>query len=287
VDNGKKIVVCKYTGTPPGGLSHIIVVSENTLNNVLDEEGNPFAGLFPFEWTDAQGQAGGSIAIRYAVGNEQPSDLGICPDEEAPEVCPQGTDNAGEEIPEGETAEEFCDDEVDPGPETCPQGTDKAGQEIPVDKTAEEFCDEDDEDEVCPEGSDKAGEDVPEGGIEECDDDDVDPGPDCQEDPSQKKCDENNPPVVVPDDGSTPNNGPTVRGASATAPTAAVAPAAAGTPGAQVPTAVNAGLAPQELAGDGSTMGLLGIAAALLGAALVGLTVRPRRRIGAAARART
>ena len=65
VDDGKKIVVCKYVGTPPGVLDHIVIVSENTLNNVVDEEGNPFTGLFPFEWTDAQGQTTqGSVAIR-------------------------------------------------------------------------------------------------------------------------------------------------------------------------------------------------------------------------------
>ena len=128
---------------------------------------------------------------------------------------------------------------------------------------------------------------MPAGGTEECDDDDVNPGPDCEEDPTQKKCDEDNPPVVVPDDGNSPSNGPTVRGASATAPTAAAGTTVAGTPAARVPTAVNAGLAPQELAGAGGTLGLLGVAAALLGAALVGLTFRPKRRIGAALRART
>ncbi len=225
VDNGKKIVVCKYTGTPPGGLSHIIVVSENTLNNVLDAEGNPFAGLFPFEWTDAQGQAGGSIAIRFAVGNEQPTDLGICP--QPPVECPNGDLNGDEP---------GCD-EPDPGPD-C--------EEDPT----QEHCEEDDKD--------------------------------CEEDPNQDKCDEdNNPPVVVPGDGTTPNspnnqpnNGPTVKGASATAPTAV-----AGTPAARVPTSVNAGLGStqQELAGNGGTLGLLGIATALLGAALVGMTFRPRR----------
>ncbi len=276
VDNGKKIVVCKYTGTPPGGLSHIIVVSENTLNNVEDEEGNPFTGEFPFEWTDAQGQAGGSIAIGYDGTGLTLSD---CPGEEEPEVCPDGP-NAGQEIPQGQTQEEFCDEEVDPGPDTCPEGTDHAGEEIPADKTEEEFCDDDDEEDVCPEGSDHAGEEVPSGETEEefCDDDDVNPGPDCEEDPTQKKCDEDKPPVV-PNDGNSPSNGPTVKGASATAPTAAAGTTVAGTPAARVPTSVNAGLGStqQELAGNGGTLGLLGIATALLGAALVGMTFRPRR----------
>jgi hypothetical protein len=270
VDNGKKIVVCKYTGTPPGGLSHIIVVSENTLNNVLDDEGNPFTGSFPFEWTDAQGQAGGSIAIRFAVGNEQPTDLGICP--QPPVECPEGDHNGQEpgcdeppvECPDGDhNGQEPGCGEPDPGPD-C--------EEDPT----QEHCEEDDKD--CEEDPTQ----------EHCEEDDKD----CEEDPNQDKCDEdNNPPVVVPDDGTTPNNspsnGPTVRGASATAPSAAPGTTVAGTPAAQVPTAVNAGLAPQELAGDGGTLGLLGIATALLGAALVGLTFRPKRRIGAALRART
>jgi len=182
---------------------------------------------------------------------------------------------------------------VDPGPDTCPVDSDKPGAEIPADKTEEEFCDEDDEENVCPDDTDHAGEEVPEGESEEkfCDDDDVDPGPNCEEDPTQPRCDEDKPPVVVPDDGTTPNspsNGPTVKGASATAPTV-VAGQAAGTPAAQVPTAVNAGLGStqQELAGNGGPLGILGIATALLGAALVGLTLRPKRRIGAALRART
>jgi hypothetical protein len=259
VDNGKQIVVCKYTGTPPGGLSHIIVVSENTLNNVEDEEGNPFTGDFPFEWTDAQGQAGGSIAIGY---DGTGLTLADCPDEEEPEICPEDTDHAGDEFPVAGDVES-CDDEVDPGPD-C--------EEDPT----QEHCEEDDKD--CEEDPTQ----------EHCEEDDKD----CEEDPSQDKCDEdNNPPVVVPDDGTTPNNspsnGPTVRGASATAPGAAAGTTVAGTPAAQVPTAVNAGLAPQELTREGGTLGLLGIATALLGAALVGLTFRPKRRIGAALRART
>ena len=75
------------------------------------------------------------------MGNEQPGEeeLVNCPVEEEPEVCPQGTDHAGEEIPADKTEEEFCDDPEEP--EVCPQGTDHAGEEIPADKTEEEFCD--------------------------------------------------------------------------------------------------------------------------------------------------
>jgi hypothetical protein len=58
-----------------------------------------------------------------------------------PAVCPEGTDHAGEVIPEGETAETFCNDEVLP-PARCPEGTDHAGEAIPEGETAETFCNE-------------------------------------------------------------------------------------------------------------------------------------------------
>ncbi|WP_188110491.1 hypothetical protein [Aeromicrobium ginsengisoli] len=66
----KKVVVCKYVGTPPGTPDHIIVVNESAL-------GDGFLGVFPYAFGDAQD----SIAIRYAVGNEQPGDeeLVNCP----------------------------------------------------------------------------------------------------------------------------------------------------------------------------------------------------------------
>ncbi len=130
VEDGKKVVVCKYVGTPPGTPDHIIVVSVNSLDNFPE---NP---VFPLTFGDAQD----SIAIRFAVGNEQPGDeeLVNCPTFQEPEVCPEGTDHAGEEVPEGETEESFCNDEEPPA--VCPEGTDNAGQEIPDGETAEEFC---------------------------------------------------------------------------------------------------------------------------------------------------
>jgi hypothetical protein len=72
-----KVVVCKYVGTPPGGLDHVIVVSESSM-----PEG--FTGSFPYEWTDAQGQAGGSVAIRYAESGEHSKDISLseCPSEQ-------------------------------------------------------------------------------------------------------------------------------------------------------------------------------------------------------------
>jgi len=135
-----KVVVCKYVSTPGGELSHVVIVSENTLNSV-DEYTPPADGDF---WTDAQGGGGGSIALRYATDGEQASDIeasGECPEEgEGPVLCPEGSDNAGEEIPDGETEESFCNDPEEPV--VCPEGTDNAGQEIPEGQTAEEFCDE-------------------------------------------------------------------------------------------------------------------------------------------------
>ncbi|TNM36459.1 hypothetical protein FHP29_20180 [Nocardioides albidus] len=59
-----KVVVCKYTSTPPGGADHIIVRSVNAI------PGFPAAPTFPWSSNDAQD----SIAIRFAVGNEQPAD---------------------------------------------------------------------------------------------------------------------------------------------------------------------------------------------------------------------
>lgn len=70
--DNKKIVVCKYVGTPPGVPHHIIVVSKSAALNqgwVEDQFPGPFA------------DAHDSIALRWAVGNEQPGDeeLGDCP----------------------------------------------------------------------------------------------------------------------------------------------------------------------------------------------------------------
>jgi len=80
---------------------------------------------------------------RFEAGQEIPEGETVesfCTNEVTPPaVCPEGTDNAGQEIPEGQTAEEFCNDVVTP-PEVCPEGTDNAGQEIPAGQTAETFC---------------------------------------------------------------------------------------------------------------------------------------------------
>lgn len=84
------------------------------------------------------------------------------PVETPPEVCPEGTDHAGDPIPEGETVESFCNDVTPPA--VCPEGTDNAGQEIPEGQTAETFCnDVVSPPEVCPEGTDNAGQEIPAG----------------------------------------------------------------------------------------------------------------------------
>jgi hypothetical protein len=226
-----------------------------------------------------------------------------CPDEEKPPVCHPvegngelgngwnliSPDQASSHIDEAlfpngeywkhETSDGRHDMYSEDG-ETCPDAEEPPEECVPEDFNGDEpGCGE-------PDPGPNCDEDPHAEGCEEDDD------PNCQEDPNQPGCDEDKPPVVVPDDGNTPNNhqsnnGPIVKGAQATAPTA-VAPAA-GTPAASVPTAVDAGLAPaqRDLTGTGGGLGLLGIATAFVGAALLGLTVRPRRRIGAASRART
>jgi hypothetical protein len=217
----KKVVVCKYVGTPPGTPDHIIVVSASTL-------GKDWPGTFPFAFGDAQD----SIAIRPAVGNEQPGDeeLAKCPGfQPPPDVCPADSDHPGQVIGEGETEQEVCFDVEEP--------------------------------DVCPADSDHPGQVIGEGETE-------------------KVCDDEKPPVVVPDDGVTPpkapsnhpGNGPTVKGVQG--PTTV-----AGTPAVRVPTAVDAGLsAPErEPAGTGGALALLGITTALFGAVLVGVSLRPRR----------
>ena len=205
----------------------------------------------------------------------------VCYDED-PVLCPEDSDHPGRRSWRVSPSRGLLRRRR-PRPVTCPEGTEKAGEEIHEGEDPEEFCADDDDEEVCPEGTDHAGEEVAHGEDPAtfCDDDDIDPGPTCKDDPTLPGCDEN-----TPGSPSNPNNGPTVKGAQATAPTAVVG-ASAGTPTAQVPSAINAGLGSSEPSGNDGNLGLLGVATALLGAAMVGLTVRPRRRTGAAAGART
>jgi len=111
----KKVVVCKYVGTPPGTPDHIIVVNESAL-------GEGFIGLFPYAFGDAQD----SIAIRFAVGNEQPGDeeLASCPTfpaditAEAPVADPATCDEDGSLVlPETDNVDYTVEPEFD-GPGT-------------------------------------------------------------------------------------------------------------------------------------------------------------------------
>ena len=137
----------------------------------------------------------------------------------------------------------------------------------------QEKCDEDDDDEKCPDGSDKAGQEIPSNQSEEefCDEDDPiidpgegeEPGKNPGNNPSSNPGSNSNNPSSNPQGSNLPNNG--------------VTPVSA--PGANVPSAVNAGLAPtqDELIGTGNGLGLVGISTVLLGLGLLGLTLRPRR----------
>jgi hypothetical protein len=158
------------------------------------------------------------------------------------EVCPEGTTGT----PPNCVPAEGPDCEADPHAEGCP----------------------DDDDEVCPPGTDHAGDEVKHG-----------------EDPA-KVCDDkdNNPNNPGEPNGPSnhPNPGPTVKGAQATAPTGSPsAPTVAAAPAAaRVPNAIDAGLAPsqRDVTDHAGPLGLLGVAGALLGAGLVGASLRPRRR---------
>ena len=116
------------TYTHPQNVSHIGV----RVIEVPEEE------LCP-EGTDREGEPIGEGGLES------------CDEEEPPAVCPEDSEvNAGEEIPEGETEESFCnEDEV----ELCPEGTDRAGEPV-----GDEPCNEGDEVVLCPPGSDRAGE---------------------------------------------------------------------------------------------------------------------------------
>jgi len=119
-----QVLVCKYVGTP--GVDETLQTGQNPI--VVDEaalEGDGFVGVFPFEFSDAQGK---SIAIRFLAEDESPGDpfdIAECPLPDSPTppppvVCPPGTDHEGEEVPEGETVETFCDDETSPPPPSEP-----------------------------------------------------------------------------------------------------------------------------------------------------------------------
>ena len=80
-----KVVVCKYVGTPPGELDHVVVVDDHSLPTGFDDE-------FPFEWTDAHGKTlEGSIAIRWADAGPPPEQASSIPLTECPTDGPTTT----------------------------------------------------------------------------------------------------------------------------------------------------------------------------------------------------
>jgi hypothetical protein len=125
---------------------------------------NPVAGqTYTWQGSDDKQDGGWSHTILCSVPE---------PEDQTPPTCAEGTDKAGQEIPEGQTAEEFCNVDENPPP-VCDEGTDKAGQEIPEGQTAEEFCNVVvSPPAVCDQGTDKAGQEIPEGQTAEefCDD---------------------------------------------------------------------------------------------------------------------
>jgi hypothetical protein len=93
----KRVVVCKFTGTPPGTAHHIIIVDESSLKNtpyVAPPDGD--------SWTDAHGQTTeGSIALRYAAPGEQAKDVPL------PAQCGGGTQKEPK-TPAGITTSDPC-----------------------------------------------------------------------------------------------------------------------------------------------------------------------------------
>jgi hypothetical protein len=98
-----------------------------------------------------------------AQGDQSFIDNGCSDTPPPPATCPEGTDNAGDPIPKGQTAEEYCNDQA---PATCPEdSTANAGLEIPEGQTAEEFCNAVEQN-LCPAGTDKVGQEIPAGDTE-------------------------------------------------------------------------------------------------------------------------
>jgi hypothetical protein len=132
-----KWFVCKYVTTPGG--DEVLQTGNNPISvNSTALDGTPAPGAFiPFKDGHTL-----SYVIEADTGQEEP-DVSECPlsPPETP-TCPEGTDHAGEEIPEGSTEEEFCNDVIVTPPTVCPEGTDNAGQEVPEGSTIEDFCDE-------------------------------------------------------------------------------------------------------------------------------------------------
>ena len=129
----------------------------------------------------------------YAADNPQICGFVDPPREET--ICPEGTDLAGQEAPEGN-----LDNCNIAGPSlTCPEGTDLAGQVAPdgnLDK-----CNIGEppppEPTICPEGTDLAGQVAPDGNLDECN---ISVLPEPPEEPPEPPEE----PTICPDDSDTP-----------------------------------------------------------------------------------
>ena len=157
---------------------------------------------------------------------------------------------------------------VDCPPEECPEESDVEHDALEGEH-ADDECDEDDDDENCPKGTDNAGQNIDE--VESCDEDPI-IGPGEGENPGNNP---GNNPGTNPS--NNPGNSPSANPQGSNLPNNAVTPVSA--PGADVPSAVNAGLLPaqDELTGSGNGLGLIGMGTVLIGLGLLGLTLSPRR----------
>jgi hypothetical protein len=244
-----KVVVCKYVGTPgqstlqEGG--NPIEVSGNTLNQ-LGWDGS----TFPFYWTDAQGNSGGSAAIGL-VG--EGLDITDCPGYVPPTVdeCEnlQGDQPAGFE----------CTKEPDSGVVAS------EGEPDCVTGTVAKFVQSWTQEYTFTDGAWVLGE-KQYGAVT----------PDGTRDATEEECPTGTTPTVAPSeivptedpgDPGNPGNPGSNPGNGGTQPT--VLPAESMAPGQVVPTAVDAGLAssPTEEPGNGMVLIGLGLGLALVGGA--------------------
>src|SRR4051812_39455833 len=132
-----KSYVCKYVNKPGGGTELL-----QTGQNPIWVDNHSIAGKdivsVGDKFADAQGYS--QVIVANTVKLDPEPGISECPQTSTPpgdNLCPEGTDHAGQVIPDGETASTFCDDEETPP--VCAEGTDHAGQVIPDGETASSF----------------------------------------------------------------------------------------------------------------------------------------------------
>jgi hypothetical protein len=117
-----------------GGADHVgvhtgpLVVTEGEAQFFKDQ-GIKWGDIVPPFYADGSPRPEGSATLNWDIEGQEIFELGCklpvettpspTPTPEPPVVCPEGTDNAGEEIPEGETVESFCNDD-EPSPSEPP-----------------------------------------------------------------------------------------------------------------------------------------------------------------------